>query len=382
MSTLIRRGDRGPAVAEVRARLARLGLLPGSRVAELESERDRLRSGPLEQVTEPADWETTQLISADFDDAVEFAVRRFQQERGITVDGIVGPETFRRLEEARWQLGDRVLSFAADRPTIGEDVHELQNRLNAMGFSCGREDGEFGPYTDQALRDFQHNVGLKVDGICGPATFRGFGQLRRTVGGSESSHSVRERASLQQMKTGVAGKIVVLDPAPLQLQYIDECTEISRDLAARVERRLGPQGARTATTGPTVHTEDSEVERARFCNELEADLVLSITLFSLIDQPQGISAYHYGRDSGSLSVPGHMLAGMILDGMSQSLPNVSAEPGARTWDILRRTRMPTVRLVCGNISAQQDREQLSDPAVLDGIADAVAEAVVAFFSPS
>ncbi len=135
MSTLIRRGDRGPAVAEVRARLARLGLLPGSRVAELESERDRLRSGPLEQVTEPADWETTQLISADFDDAVEFAVRRFQQERGITVDGIVGPETFRRLEEARWQLGDRVLSFAADRPTIGEDVHELQNRLNAKGFS-------------------------------------------------------------------------------------------------------------------------------------------------------------------------------------------------------------------------------------------------------
>lgn len=382
MSTLIRRGDRGPAVAEVRARLARLGLLPGSRVAEQESGRDRLRSGPLERVTEPADWETTQLISADFDDAVEFAVRRFQQERGITVDGIVGPETFRRLEEARWQLGDRVLSLNPNHPTIGEDVLQLQNRLNAMGFSCGREDGEFGPFTDKALRDFQHNVGLKVDGVCGPATFRGFGQLRRTVGGNESSHSVRERASLQQLRTGVQGKIVVLDPAVLQLESIVECTAISRDIAARIQRRLGPQGARTTTTRPTVLTDDSEVERARFCNELEADLVLSIALFSLTDQSHGISAYHYGRDSSSLSVPGQMLAGLILDGLSQSIPNVSSEPGARTWDILRRTRMPTVRLVCGNIADPRDREQLSDPAVLDTIADSVADAVVDFFSPT
>ena len=37
---------------------------------------------------------------------------RFQQDRGIVIDGIVGPATFRQLEEARWNLGDRVVSYS------------------------------------------------------------------------------------------------------------------------------------------------------------------------------------------------------------------------------------------------------------------------------
>ena len=36
---------------------------------------------------------------------------RFQQQRGLTVDGIVGPTTYRVLDEARWRLGDRLLTF-------------------------------------------------------------------------------------------------------------------------------------------------------------------------------------------------------------------------------------------------------------------------------
>ena len=78
---MLRLGSTGAAVAEVRARLAHLGLLDNSQVDTL----------------------------SVYDESVVQAIRIFQQERGITVDGLVGAETFRRLDEARWQLGDRVV---------------------------------------------------------------------------------------------------------------------------------------------------------------------------------------------------------------------------------------------------------------------------------
>jgi uncharacterized protein YkwD len=51
----------------------------------------------------------------------------------------------------------------------GEDVAELQRRLNIAGADL-YVDGDFGPITDQAVRDFQAAYGLEVDGIVGPIT--------------------------------------------------------------------------------------------------------------------------------------------------------------------------------------------------------------------
>ncbi len=50
----------------------------------------------------------------------------------------------------------------------GDDVGDLQRRLNALGFHAGREDAIFGPETASALREFQRNAGLNPDGIAGP----------------------------------------------------------------------------------------------------------------------------------------------------------------------------------------------------------------------
>ena len=110
---MLRLGSTGAAVAEVCARLAHLGLL--------------------------VDNSGTAVATNIYDEHVVDAVRTFQQERGITVDGLVGPETFRRLDEARWQLGDRVLSFTAGHLMVGDDVTELQRRLNQLGFDAGEK---------------------------------------------------------------------------------------------------------------------------------------------------------------------------------------------------------------------------------------------------
>ncbi|HHW71541.1 MAG TPA: peptidoglycan-binding protein, partial [Clostridiales bacterium] len=52
----------------------------------------------------------------------------------------------------------------------GSQVKELQNKLNELGYNCGKADGIFGSRTQKAVKDFQRANGLSVDGIVGPKT--------------------------------------------------------------------------------------------------------------------------------------------------------------------------------------------------------------------
>lgn len=52
----------------------------------------------------------------------------------------------------------------------GQDVHELQGRLQFLGYYHGNIDGAFGWQTQRAVKDFQYKFGLKVDGIAGSDT--------------------------------------------------------------------------------------------------------------------------------------------------------------------------------------------------------------------
>src|SRR4051812_38271111 len=53
----------------------------------------------------------------------------------------------------------------------GKPVRVLQERLNRHGYTLGI-DGEFGPATLGAVRQFQADHGLEVDGAVGPETWR------------------------------------------------------------------------------------------------------------------------------------------------------------------------------------------------------------------
>ncbi|MBQ4121488.1 MAG: peptidoglycan-binding protein [Clostridia bacterium] len=64
------------------------------------------------------------------------------------------------------KLGDRTLKRTSPMMT-GDDVVELQTRLNALGFDCGEVDGKFGKNTEKGVKAFQTAAKIEVDGKFG-----------------------------------------------------------------------------------------------------------------------------------------------------------------------------------------------------------------------
>jgi len=97
------------------------------------------------------------------------AVRTFQAQHGLTVDGIAGPRTRAELgRRGKPRLGKRVMHVGQR----GWDVAALQFLLHGRGFEPGGFDGGFGPNTRDAVRRFQSAAQIGVDGVAGPMTIR------------------------------------------------------------------------------------------------------------------------------------------------------------------------------------------------------------------
>ena len=99
-------------------------------------------------------------VDGVFGVVTEKAVRRFQGNQGIAVDGVVGPVTWSRL------------FITVRRGSTGEAVKGVQVRMNLRQADPIAVDGDFGSLTEQAVRDFQRSQAIEVDGIVGPITWR------------------------------------------------------------------------------------------------------------------------------------------------------------------------------------------------------------------
>ena len=349
---LLRAGDRGEAVAQLRERLTEAGALGGTDAPQPDEE---------------------------FDHALERAVRAFQQQRGITADGIVGPATRQALEEARWRLGDRVLLHRPGGELGGDDVVALQRRLLGLGFKVGRVDGRFGGDTERAVREFQRNVGMNPDGTCGPATLKAIGRLAPIVGGGRPN-AMRSEERIRTAGPSLAGKVVVLDAAgnlssdPAQREEADRATT---DLARRVEGRLAATGVQALLTAPAVSTPDQESDRAEFANRADANLCISLHVdASPNPEVSGVATYYYGLEAHEVrSWVGERFAGLVQREVVARTGMTDLRSHPRAWDLLRCTRMPAVRLELGYITNPEDAARLGDPAFRDTIAEAVVVAV-------
>ncbi len=354
----LRLGDRGPEIAELGARLARLGLLPEAGVFDT------------------------------FDVAVDRAVRSFQQERGLTIDGVVGPQTTRLLDEARWQLGDRALSFTPGHLMRGDDVVALQRRLTSLGFDAGRVDGIFGKQTDAALREFQRGVGVIADGTAGVQTFRALERLGRPIVGG-SPDRLRQHLQLDAMRTGISDKVIVIDPshgADDPGNVVGDLREaaLMSDLATRIEGRLAALGTNVLLTRPAGGPSMSDQERAAFANDTGADIFVSLHADACTNhRASGLACFHYGvaPDAG-WSHSGERAARRIHSAILQATALADCRVQHKTWELLRLTRMPAVWIEAGYLSNADDAARWRDPLFIDHLAEAIAGGVVAFFTPA
>jgi murein DD-endopeptidase MepM/ murein hydrolase activator NlpD len=97
----------------------------------------------------------------------QHAVRTFQAQHGLTVDGIAGPQTRAALgKRGKPKLGKRAMHVGQR----GWDVAALQFLLHERGFAPNGFDGGFGPNTENAVRRFQTAAHIGVDGIAGSTT--------------------------------------------------------------------------------------------------------------------------------------------------------------------------------------------------------------------
>jgi N-acetylmuramoyl-L-alanine amidase len=370
----LRPGDRGPAVADIHAALRSLGLLPADGVPPDGGAPGARAVGGAA------------LDTAEFDAATELAVRHFQQVRGLSVDGRVGEETYRALNEARWRLGDRLLRFDPDRPMRGDDVISLQERLLELGYDAGWADGILGPETEAGLRAFQRDYGLTADGTCGPATLRALRQLGRKVTGGRPQ-LLRQSASFVDSGPHLIGRRIVVDPGHGGNEAgftAGETTEadLAFDIASRIEGRLAAAGAtvyltRGRSQGPSL------AERTAFANDARADLFLSLHLEShRSEQARGVASYYYGTGSGASSTFGEQFADLARREVVARTGMLDLGSHPKTWDLLRMTRMPAVQLDCGYLSHPVDRLLLLDARVRSAIAQAVLAAVQRLYLPA
>lgn len=103
-----------------------------------------------------------------------------------------------------YALGDRLLKKGCD----GSDVKQLQEKLNAAGYDCGKADGDFGKKTEAAVKAFQSNNGLDVDGVVGPKTLAALraDTMPRTVTVTGSLVNVRAAPGMNGRILGTAKK--------------------------------------------------------------------------------------------------------------------------------------------------------------------------------
>jgi N-acetylmuramoyl-L-alanine amidase len=148
------------------------------------------------------------------------------------------------------------------------------------------------------------------------------------------------------------------------------------DIARRIEGRLAATGV-LAVLSRGVDADPDDLERAELANSLGADLVISLHCESTASpSANGVATYFYGHDRpGAWSAVGERLADLIRRELVARTGLVDCQSHPRTWDLLRRTTMPAVRLDVGYLSNPDDARRLADPAFRDTIADSVVVAI-------
>jgi N-acetylmuramoyl-L-alanine amidase len=195
-------------------------------------------------------------------------------------------------------------------------------------------------------------------------------RLVRTVTGGAPSE-LRAQADRAKRGPALADKVVVLDPSPRV-----EISELTFDIASKVEGRLIALGVSVTLTRGKTGT-PSENERIQIANEADADLMITFDVDHYKNEKaHGVATYFYGSDlHGVHSLVGEKFATLVQREICARTDLLSNRTHAKTWDLLRLTKSPTVVINLGYITNPRDSQRIQDPVFRDTVAEGLVVAI-------
>ncbi|MBQ9941936.1 MAG: peptidoglycan-binding protein, partial [Christensenellaceae bacterium] len=103
-------------------------------------------------------------VTSYYGDETTAAVKKFQENNKLSVDGTIGMATREML------YSEDAVANSVKYGEESEEVKKFQKRLKKLGYMTEEPTGYFGPATVAAVRKFQEKNGLIADGAIGPIT--------------------------------------------------------------------------------------------------------------------------------------------------------------------------------------------------------------------
>ena len=177
----------------------------------------------------------TDSADGSYGEKTKAAVIAFQSNNGLKVDGIAGTGTLNAIfGQNALKAGESAFNGGSSGPASGDystlrpgdegsAVTDMQYKLYELGYYSGKVNGIYSSLTSDAVRAFQSNNGLKVDGVAGRDT------LKKMFSSSAKAASSSDE-SYEKLKRGDSGNAVMeLQDALKSLGYLSEATGIYDD---------------------------------------------------------------------------------------------------------------------------------------------------------
>lgn len=160
-------------------------------------------------------------IDGSFGPLTDSAVRAFQRAYNLQVDGYFGSESCKKLNqvvESKTQANTTTTVTGFDCTKISlkrgskdkANVEKLQTMLKAAGYYTRQIDGDFGKYTEDAVKALQKATGHDPDGWFGPKTCPDLNKLYSQKAGGSNVTQTKPRDTTPEHRRKLTAKLTVL----------------------------------------------------------------------------------------------------------------------------------------------------------------------------